>query len=264
MFKYFLILFLGICSLNLIFCTPGMAQKKATKKTFATFETSYGNFKIELFPDKAPKTVANFVELAQGKKEFTDQKTNEKVKRKFYDGLIFHRVINDFMLQGGCPLGRGTGGPGYRFKDEISAKSLGLSKMLIKDNMRAYGRDLQNAARKSGVRNQVDYNKFLQKAMKWSVEELYKALGYGFDNSLESLPVDYGHLAMANSGPNSNGSQFFVVTKKGGCSWLNGKHTVFGRVVQGMDIVHKIEKCPKNGSVPEPKIYIKSVKISNE
>src|SRR5919107_1242117 len=90
--------------------------------TLAKFNTSEGNFTVRLFDDKAPKTVANFVGLAEGTQEWTDPKTQQKVKRPFYDGLIFHRVIEGFMLQGGDPLGSGTGGPGYKFGDEFSPK----------------------------------------------------------------------------------------------------------------------------------------------
>ena len=87
--------------------------------TFARFTTSEGDFKVRLFDDKAPRTVANFVGLAQGSKEFTDPRTRQKATRPFYDGLTFHRVIDGFMIQGGCPLGTGTGGPGYQFADEF-------------------------------------------------------------------------------------------------------------------------------------------------
>jgi cyclophilin family peptidyl-prolyl cis-trans isomerase len=127
--------------------------------TTATMKTTEGDIVFELFDDAAPKTVANFKQLAgQG----------------FYDGLIFHRVIPDFMIQGGCPQGTGTGGPGYTFEDEINEHR-----------------------------------------------------------------VARGALAMANSGPNTNGSQFFIVTAEE-CPWLDGKHTVFGRVVDGMDVVDRI------------------------
>jgi len=126
---------------------------------FATFDTDRGPVRLELYPDKAPLTVANFVNLAQ---------------RGFYDGLNFHRVIPDFMVQGGCPQGTGTGGPGYKFEDETS----------------------------NGVRH------------------------------------ERGVLSMANAGPNTNGSQFFITHVA--TSWLDGKHTVFGKVVEGMDIVDKV------------------------
>ena len=134
--------------------------------TKAEMKTSMGTIVLELFPDDAPKTVANFTKLAG---------------EGYYDGLIFHRVIPDFMVQGGCPEGTGTGGPGYTFEDE-----------------------------------QNDRN------------------------------VDRGKLAMANAGPNTNGSQFFIVTAAD-CGWLKGKHTVFGEVVEGMDIVDAISNVDRDG-----------------
>src|SRR5881398_337380 len=132
----------------------------------ALMTTSEGPITIELFDDDAPKTVGNFRKLAGD---------------GFYDGLIFHRVIKDFMVQGGCPQGTGTGGPGYTFEDEINDHKI--------------------------VR---------------------------------------GALAMANAGPNTNGSQFFVVTTEA-APWLDGKHTVFGRVTDGMDVVDTIEGTPTDG-----------------
>jgi cyclophilin family peptidyl-prolyl cis-trans isomerase len=128
--------------------------------TQATMHTNHGDIEIELFDEDAPKTVENFVKLS---------------KDGFYDGLIFHRVIKDFMIQGGCPEGTGTGGPGYQFEDEIN------------------------------------------------------------DNKIVR-----GALAMANAGPNTNGSQFFIVTTDA-APWLDGKHTVFGRVTSGMEAVDSIE-----------------------
>ena len=127
----------------------------------ATFDTSRGPIKIELYPDKAPLTVANFVNLA---------------KRGFYDGLNFHRVIADFMIQGGCPEGSGRGGPGYRFEDETT----------------------------NGVRH------------------------------------ERGVLSMANAGPNTNGSQFFITHVA--TPWLDGKHTVFGKVLEGLDVVDAVKQ----------------------
>ena len=129
----------------------------------AILHTSEGTIRIELLDEQAPETVGNFTKLARD---------------GYYDGLTFHRVIEDFMVQGGCPRGDGTGGPGYQFDDEASA--------------------------------------------------------------LE-LPIARGALAMANAGPNTNGSQFFIVTADE-CSWLNGKHAVFGRVAEGMDVVNGISR----------------------
>jgi peptidyl-prolyl cis-trans isomerase A (cyclophilin A) len=141
----------------------------------ALFTTSEGNFKARLFDQDVPNTVANFTGLAEGTKEFTDPKTGQKAKRPFYDGLVFHRVIAGFMIQGGDPLGTGTGGPGYKFSDEFSAK----------------------------LRH--------------------------------SKP---GLFSMANAGPNTNGSQFFITLAA--TPWLDNKHSIFGEVVEGMDVIEKI------------------------
>jgi cyclophilin family peptidyl-prolyl cis-trans isomerase len=133
--------------------------------TTATIHTNHGAIEVELFDDDAPKTVENFTSLA---------------RKGFYDGVVFHRVIPDFMVQGGDPTGTGTGGPGYQFDDEQNDRS-----------------------------------------------------------------VVRGVLAMANSGPNTNGSQFFVVTADA-CPWLDGKHTVFGQVTSGMDVVDRISELPRD------------------
>lgn len=154
-------------------------SKKTEKTMKAIIETSMGTIEVELFADKAPVTVENFVGLATGTKEFTDLKTGKKTKRKFYDGLTFHRVIPEFMIQGGCPLGTGTGGPGYTFEDETN--------------------------------NGLKFNK-------------------------------PGLLAMANAGPNTNGSQFFITEVT--TPWLNGHHTIFGQVVsmEDLEVVKKIAR----------------------
>jgi peptidyl-prolyl cis-trans isomerase B (cyclophilin B) len=149
----------------------------------ATLHTNHGPIRIELFPDDAPKTVGNFEDLT---------------RKGFYDGLTFHRVIDDFMIQGGDPSGDGTGGPGYTFEDEPN-----------------------------------DHR------------------------------VERGALAMANAGPNTNGSQFFIVTADA-CPWLDGKHTVFGRVVDGMDVVDEISKVDKDArDRPSDPVVIERVALSD-
>jgi len=179
----------------------GQDAKKPAGKVLAHFTTSEGAFTVELFEKDAPKTVANFVGLAEGTKEWTDPRTGEKVKKPLYNGLIFHRVIAGFMIQGGDPLGTGTGNPGYKFEDEF------------------------------GSSRKID-----------------KA----------------GVLAMANAGPNTNGSQFFITLAPQ--PHLTGKHTVFGEVVQGMDVVNKIgnTKTTKPGDKPVTPITIQSVKIERK
>jgi len=154
------------------------------KNYFAKFETNMGSFKIKLYSKEAPLAVNNFVYLSNS---------------KYFDGLIFHRIIKDFMIQGGDPIGNGTGGPGYAFPDEQSGK-----------------------------------------------------------------PLVKGSLAMANAGPNTNGSQFFIVTAKN-TPWLDGKHTNFGEVIEGIDVIDKISNV-KTGANDRPveNVTIIKVEISNE
>ena len=165
--------------------------------TYATFETSMGSIVCRLFEKETPITVANFIGLAEGTKEWTDPKTSSKVKKPFYDGLIFHRVIPSFMIQGGCPLGTGTGDAGYKFQDEFS-------------------KDLK------------------------------------FDKP--------GKLAMANAGPGTNGSQFFITVAA--TDWLTNHHTIFGEVVKGYDVVEKISKVARDRSDrPNSPVVTNTVKI---
>ena len=156
-----------------------------------------GKFTAELYADKTPKTVANFVGLAEGSKEWTDPRTRLRVKRPFYDGLIFHRVIDGFMIQGGCPLGTGTGDAGYKFADEF---------------------------------------------------------GPGLKHDRPGL------LSMANAGPNTNGSQFFITLAP--TPWLDQKHAIFGEVTSGLDVVRAIGKTQTGrNDRPVKDIVIQSVTI---
>jgi peptidyl-prolyl cis-trans isomerase A (cyclophilin A) len=168
-----------------------------TEATTATLMTTQGTVTVRLFPDHAPKTVRNFVELAEGGREWIDPRTRARSKDKLYDGTIFHRVIAGFMIQGGDPLGTGTGGPGYKFADEIHP-------------------DLR------------------------------------FDKPYL--------LAMANSGPGTNGSQFFITTVP--TPWLNGKHTIFGEVISGADVVENISRVQTvPGDRPVTDVVLQSVTI---
>jgi peptidyl-prolyl cis-trans isomerase A (cyclophilin A) len=154
---------------------------------YAAFDTTEGAFKVKLYADKAPKTVDNFVSLADG----------TKTGKPFYDGTVFHRVIPDFMIQGGDPEGTGRGGPGYKFADEFHPELRHTKK---------------------------------------------------------------GLLSMANAGPNTNGSQFFVTVAP--TPWLDNKHSIFGEVIEGYDVVEKISKAPRNSQDrPAKEVRINSVKI---
>lgn len=171
-------------------------EKKLSPGLYAIFNTNQGKITVQLFEKESPKTVANFVGLADGSKEWTDPKSNEKQKKPFYNGIIFHRVIPGFMIQTGDPMGTGIGGPGYQFEDEFS--------------------DLK------------------------------------FDRP--------GRLAMANSGPNTNGSQFFIT--EGATTHLNNKHTIFGQVYEGQDIVQKIARVPRDRrDRPETTVVIETLEI---
>ncbi|MCB1177339.1 MAG: peptidylprolyl isomerase [Leptospiraceae bacterium] len=217
------------------------------KGIYAILNTSAGNIVLELFHNEAPKTVQNFIDLAQGEKETTkdDGKTQ---KIKFYNGLSFHRVIDGFMIQGGCPKGDGTGGPGYKFEDEINGIFLGLDK-LKGTEVPFYDRFYQQVVISSmGVKSQEELEKRMKeaeekikKAREMSVIEVLHRIGYRFNEILKSQKPDRGTIAMANAGPNTNGSQFFINQVDN--PHLTGLHTVFGKVVAGLELVDVIAKA---------------------
>ncbi|MDA3837643.1 MAG: peptidylprolyl isomerase [Candidatus Delongbacteria bacterium] len=242
-----------------------------------TMETNMGTIKIELWPEIAPKTVANFEGLANGTKEWTDPKSKAKVKKPFYDGLIFHRVISDFMVQGGCPLGTGTGNPGYKFEDECYEDGKEVKSGKITDEAMAgeifqqmvmpYLQSSNETTRDKEIQDILDAcnnarsgKPIMAHPIEWYIEKTgFKG---SFNEKKLKASVDYGTIAMANSGPGTNGSQFFIVTKKGGTPWLNGKHTVFGKVIEGMDIVLKIEGVEKGkGDKPVKDVIMTKVRV---
>jgi len=167
------------------------------EQLYATLKTNQGDIQVRLLPNHAPKTVRNFVELAQGEREWTNPVTGAKSTEKLYDGTVFHRVIEDFMIQGGDPLGNGTGGPGYQFEDEFHP-DLGFDKPYL--------------------------------------------------------------LAMANAGPGTNGSQFFITVAP--TAWLTRKHTIFGEVIDGADVVDNISHVQTGrGDRPVSDVVLESVEI---
>jgi cyclophilin family peptidyl-prolyl cis-trans isomerase len=242
-------------------------------------KTTMGNVTLELFVNEAPKTVANFIGLAEGTKEFTDAKTKKKIKKNYFDGLIFHRVIPDFMAQGGCPLGTGTGDPGFRFEDEINAKALGLDKKMawvetakgkmpspllgIRTQDQIQQAFMAPMIKRFGIKSQKDLEakkKEIDAAMaKLTFMDVFVNMGYKYDDSRASHGMKRGTIAMANSGPNTNGSQFFINMKDN--TYLNGKHTVFGAVLTGMDVIDKMQKVEmKEPSKPKVDIKILSIR----
>ena len=243
-------------------------------------KTSMGDIVVRLFAQEAPDTVENFIGLAEGTREFTDPATKEKVTRPFYDGLIFHRVIANFMIQGGCPLGTGTGGPGYTFGDEINANALGLDKQKVLDAQEQPNQwltirsqeDFNNTVlrplyRAMGITSEQERDQRLQEISDrihaMTLKDAYENLGYKYNDTLKSHPPKRGVLAMANSGPNTNGSQFFINVID--TPWLTGKHTVFGEVVKGMDVVDAISKVQVGaGSKPVTPVRIISIRKMEE
>jgi peptidyl-prolyl cis-trans isomerase A (cyclophilin A) len=170
------------------------------EQLYATLKTNHGDIEVQLFPNHAPKTVKNFVELAEGSREWTHPETGKKTNDRLYDGTVFHRVISGFMIQGGDPLGNGTGGPGYEFGDEIHP-DLAFTKPYL--------------------------------------------------------------LAMANAGPGTNGSQFFITV--GATAWLTGKHTIFGEVTDAasqkvVDAVAGVQTNPRTDR-PVQEVVLESVAI---
>lgn len=251
-------------------------KEKMRKDTnpIAVMETSLGTITIELYRHAAPKTVENFVGLARGEKEFTDA-DGKPAKRPYYDGLIFHRVIPNFMIQGGDIKGNGTGGPGYQFADEINAKALGLDKVKVSASPMARNEVAQvvrnDIFKKLNIKSQEDLNKKMKEAEamlkgeqeKWnnkSLEELYTARGITYTPNLESESNTKGSLSMANAGPNTNGSQFFVSVVDN--LYLDGKHTVFGRVLAGLDVAEKITKVERDQQDrPKESVILKKLTI---
>jgi len=234
---------------------PGPAfDKEDPGNPVYLIKTSKGDIFVELFAKEAPKTVANFTGLAEGTKEFTDPKTGEKVKRAFYDNLVFHRVIKEFMLQGGCPQGNGRGGPGYKFEDEINADDLELddAKAMPDGQPHPYllcrsQQDVQRNVvgpllRKMGITSQKEFDdrrkEVDERVAALTLKQALENQGYQYSSKLRSHKPKKGVLAMANAGPNTNGSQFFINLVD--TPHLTGKHTVFGRVVRGMDVVEAI------------------------
>jgi peptidyl-prolyl cis-trans isomerase A (cyclophilin A) len=269
-----------VFTIMLFLLTPHVGEageKNQRENPMCLIQMTVGNIEVELFQNDAPETVANFIGLAEGTKEFVDAKTRKKVKRPFYDDVIFHRVIKNFMLQAGCPLGNGTGGPGYTFADEIDASALGLDKIKAIDPKKGPHPFL-------AIKNQEDYQRNIvmplfqqmnissQKELDEKKEEVksrlnsitlkdvYENMGYSYSDKGSPHPPVRGSLAMANAGPNTNGSQFFINLVD--TDWLTGKHTVFGQVVKGMEVVDKIGSVAVDSrSKPLEKVKIISIRL---
>ncbi|MDG1855602.1 MAG: peptidylprolyl isomerase [Verrucomicrobiota bacterium] len=262
------------------FMTSQAAEKTtSTQQPVAIVTTSEGSVRLELWPDAAPETVKNFIDLAEGRKAFKDAKSGEEVTKPFYDGLTFHRVIKDFMIQGGCPLGTGTAGPGYQFKDEVNAVGLGLSELkaikegqthpwlLVRSQEDFQRLVLGPALQKMGIKSEEEFKAKMEEIQKtvnaMSLQDVYTNQGYVFEKDLTPKKPLRGVIAMANSGPNTNGSQFFINVAD--TPHLTGKHTVFGKVIEGMDVVDKISKLETDASSKtSTPVVIESIRLEKK
>jgi cyclophilin family peptidyl-prolyl cis-trans isomerase len=342
------------CCLMVVLLLSGCSRKP--EMLVARMETTQGTLVIELFEERTPLTVENFIGLAEGTKAWTTTAGEAKTE-PFYDGLTFHRVIKDFMIQGGCPEGTGEGGPGYAFQDECYAgELLPLSGQivdaamagqvfgaLILPHLRAHGGESPSeevAALFAEMNTAQSFEPLVGKTVEaiqeWvgstealtqfvpeltpvtgeitdleqanavlqtvlvphyqangstgspvpelqalleqiraaqspepligqTVEQLQTWAGHEGEVGMKTIlgKVEYGTLCMANSGPNTNGSQFFIVTKEGGTPWLDGKHTVFGRVIEGMEVAHAIEAV-ETGPNDKPTVPVEILSVTIE
>ena len=218
---------------------PGADIEPATGVVNVTLKTNKGDIVVALDGTRAPLTVGNFIKLASD---------------DFYDGTTFHRVIPDFMIQGGDPNSKdqtqrethGRGGPGYQFPDEINAESYGLHEQKLADAV-----------------DPSQLSQLSPEAAELSVQAFYEAQGYQYTTQVESLPLVRGVIAMANSGPNTNGSQFFIITTPS-LPHLQGKHTPFGAVQQGMDVVDAISAVETDaGDNPVEPVVVEDIIVSS-
>ncbi len=256
---------------------PPAAPAATAQRPQVLMQTSLGDIRIELFTDLCPATAGNFLDLAEGRKTSTSAK-GAGVQVPFYDGLTFHRVIPQFMIQGGCPSGDGTGSPGYAFSDEINPAGLGLDATVIQAGdqphpwvgpaIQQFGPAcLRAEALRRGIdiRNQAAIQAAMPELMAWgrtvTIQQFYEAIGYRFQPQLPPSPAPRrGVIAMANSGPNTNGSQFFINVVD--TDHLRGKHTVFGQVIDGMAVVDAIAVVPASPDRNQPltPVVIRSVR----
>lgn len=226
-------------------------------------QTSMGDIVLELFPNEAPATVDNFIGLAEGSKPFIDPATGQEVSRPFYDGLIFHRVIEGFMIQGGSPSGDGGGGPGYTIADEINARSLGLDRIPAVDEEGYPHESLRIASQQDfqaevlgplyadmGIEDQSQLtaraDEIVARIQALTLMDVYELQGYHYSDNIRSRAPVKGIISMANAGPDSAGSQFFITLAD--TPWLTGKFTVFGKVRSGMEVLEEIGQVATNAS----------------
>lgn len=221
--------------------------------------TSAGNIFLEMLPDEAPENVANFLALAAGEVEIVDPDSGQSLSPNYYDGMTFHRIISDFLIQSGSPDASVFGAPAAMLQDEINADSLGLDRMpaVLADGtfnpilQIGNRQDLEKLLliplyRSMGINsnNEVSRRQFEidEQLRAMSVKQVYENLGYRYTDRFPTRPYGRGTVGLANTGPNSNAAEFFITVNP--AEWLNGRYTVIARVIEGMEVVDQISQTP--------------------
>tara|TARA_B110000444_G_C18722494_1_gene539173 strand:+ start:202 stop:963 length:762 start_codon:yes stop_codon:yes gene_type:complete len=217
--------------------------------------TSQGEMYLELFPTEAPRNVENFILLAEGEKDFTNSDSGEQFESRYYNGMRFHRVVPGFLIQAGSPAYNSLGLQVDLLDDEINANALGLDQITALNPDGSFA-DVLNIESKSDLHEEIltplyaqrnissvdaalrGQHQILETLQGLSVKSVYENQGYRYDESLESRPIERGTVAMANSGPDSNGTEFFISLSE--AAWLTGKYTVIGRIVEGQEVMDSI------------------------
>jgi peptidyl-prolyl cis-trans isomerase A (cyclophilin A) len=253
----FLLIFSLLTSLNtaLADTSTALVAMEDSQNPLIRISTSKGEMYLELYPLEAPNNVENFIALAEGEKEFTNLKTGEPIQSRYYNGMRFHRVVPGFIIQAGSPAINPLGLQVSLLNDEINANALGLDQIPALNPDGSFA-DVLNIESKPDFheeiltplysqRNITDVEaalsrqyQVLETLQELSVKSVYENQGYRYDDSLESRPIERGTVALANSGPDSNGSEFFISLTA--ADWLWGKYTVIGKVVEGQEVMDSI------------------------
>ncbi len=235
--------------------STALQSMEDSQNPLVRISTSQGEIYLELFPLEAPSNVENFIALAEGEKEFTNQDTGAPIQARYYNGMRFHRVVPGFIIQAGSPAYNPLGLQVNLVDDEINANALGLNRISALNTDGSFA-DVLNIQSKLGFheailtplysqRNITDIEaalsrqyQILETLQNLSVKSVYENQGYRYDDSLQSRPIERGTVALANSGPDSNGPEFFI--SLAAAEWLSGKYTVIGKVVEGQEVMDSI------------------------
>jgi len=255
--SFLLLIFCLLASPNIALADTSTAllAMEDSQNHLVRISTSQGEMYLELFPLEAPNNVENFIALADGEKEFTDQSTGEPIQARYYNGMRFHRVVPGFIIQAGSPANNLLGLQVNLLDDEINANALGLDQILALNSDGSFA-DVLNIESKPDFHEEILTPLYLQRNITdveavlssqyqvleilqdLSVKSVYENQGYRYDDSLPSRPIERGTVALANSGPDSNGPEFFISLTT--AEWLSGKYTVIGKVIEGQDVMDSI------------------------